>query len=48
MAVEGLLRRIDQPTDEEIRRGCSGNLCRCGAYQNIFAAADQAARLKKS
>jgi xanthine dehydrogenase YagT iron-sulfur-binding subunit len=48
MAVEGLLRRIDQPTDEEIRRGCSGNLCRCGAYQNIFAAAGKAARLKKS
>lgn len=47
MAVEGLLRQNDAPTDDEIRRGCSGNLCRCGAYKNIFAAADKAARLKK-
>ncbi len=48
MAVEGLLRQNDAPTDDEIRRGCSGNLCRCGAYKNIFAAADKAAQLKKS
>jgi xanthine dehydrogenase YagT iron-sulfur-binding subunit len=47
MAVEGLLRQNDAPTADEIRRGCSGNLCRCGAYKNIFAAADKAARLKK-
>jgi xanthine dehydrogenase YagT iron-sulfur-binding subunit len=47
MAVEGLLRQNDAPTDDEIRRGCSGNLCRCGAYKNIFAAADKAAQLKK-
>lgn len=47
MAVEGLLRQNDAPTGDEIRRGCSGNLCRCGAYKNIFAAADKAARLKK-
>ena len=48
MAVEGLLRRIEKPSSDEIRRGCSGNLCRCGAYQNIFAAADEAARLKNT
>lgn len=48
MAVEGLLRKTASPSPDEIRRGCSGNLCRCGAYQNIFAAADEAARLKKS
>ncbi len=48
MAVEGLLRKVESPSADEIRSGCSGNLCRCGAYQNIFAAADQAARLKKS
>ena len=48
MAVEGLLRKIESPSSDEIRRGCSGNLCRCGAYQNIFVAADKAARLKKS
>lgn len=48
MAVEGLLRKIESPSSDEIRRGCSGNLCRCGAYQNIFVAADKAARLKKA
>ncbi len=48
MAVEGLLRKIEHPTADEIRMGCSGNLCRCGAYQNIFTAADKAAQLKKS
>lgn len=48
MAVEGLLRKTRSPSADEIRRGCSGNLCRCGAYQNIFSAAEQAAGLKKS
>jgi xanthine dehydrogenase YagT iron-sulfur-binding subunit len=48
MAVEGLLRQNEKPTADEIRHGCSGNLCRCGAYKNIFAAADKAAQLKKS
>jgi xanthine dehydrogenase YagT iron-sulfur-binding subunit len=43
MAVEGLLRKVKTPSPEEIRKGCSGNLCRCGAYRNIFAAADKAA-----
>lgn len=46
MAVEGLLRKNISPSPEEIRIGCSGNLCRCGAYPNIFTAADKAARLK--
>lgn len=46
MAVEGLLRRTPEPDQEEIRKGCSGNLCRCGAYQNIFAAAARAAQKK--
>jgi len=48
MAVEGLLRKVESPSPEVIRKGCSGNLCRCGAYQNIFAAAEKAARLKKN
>lgn len=47
IAVEGLLRKTADPSDDEIRKGCSGNLCRCGAYQNIFAAAEQAAKAKK-
>jgi len=47
MAVEGLLRTIPEPSIEEIRRGVSGNICRCGAYAHIFKAADRAAELKK-
>jgi len=48
MAVEGLLRKTAEPSEDEIRRGCSGNLCRCGAYQNIFSAAEQAGKAKKA
>ncbi|HSR51240.1 MAG TPA: (2Fe-2S)-binding protein [Acidobacteriota bacterium] len=47
MAVEGLLRANADPSVEEVRIGVSGNLCRCGAYANIFKAAQEAARLKK-
>jgi xanthine dehydrogenase YagT iron-sulfur-binding subunit len=47
MAVEGLLRANPNPSAEEIRQGMSGNLCRCGAYPNIFKAVRRAAELKK-
>jgi xanthine dehydrogenase YagT iron-sulfur-binding subunit len=47
MAVEGLLRANPNPSIEEIRRGMSGNLCRCGAYPNIFKAVRRAADLKR-
>jgi xanthine dehydrogenase YagT iron-sulfur-binding subunit len=47
VAVEGLLRAVPEPTTDQIRQGVSGNLCRCGAYVNIFAAARQASALKK-
>ena len=47
MAAEGLLRSNHDPSDEEIREGMSGNLCRCGAYQHIFKAVRRAAELKK-
>ena len=46
MAVEGLLRQSPNPTFEQIRRGMSGNLCRCGPYKNIFNAAAKAAQLR--
>lgn len=44
MAAEGLLRNNAQPTELEIARAMSGNLCRCGAYTHIFAAVQSAAR----
>ncbi len=46
VAVEALLRKTPNPSPDEIRTGCSGNLCRCGTYPNIFAAAGRAAELK--
>lgn len=47
VAVEGLLRANPAPSLAEIRRGVSGNLCRCGAYPNIFKSARRAAELKR-
>jgi xanthine dehydrogenase YagT iron-sulfur-binding subunit len=47
MAVEGLLRKKPDPSLDEIRTGVSGNLCRCGAYVNIFKAAKKAGQLKR-
>jgi len=48
MAVEGLLRANPKPTHEEVRKGVSGNLCRCGTYANIFRAVDRAVELRAS
>ncbi|MCF8082739.1 MAG: (2Fe-2S)-binding protein [Deltaproteobacteria bacterium] len=47
MASEGLLRANPLPSSEEIRRGVSGNLCRCGAYTHIFEAVEAAAEMKQ-
>jgi xanthine dehydrogenase YagT iron-sulfur-binding subunit len=47
MAVEGLLRSNPDPGMQEVRIGVSGNLCRCGAYVNIFRAAQAAAEKRK-
>ncbi len=47
MAVEGLLRANANPTLDEVRVGVSGNLCRCGAYPNIFKAAQRAAEVRR-
>ncbi len=47
MAVEGLLRQNPKPTDEEIREGVSGTICRCGSYAHIFNAARRAAELRQ-
>src|SRR3954463_12503786 len=38
MASYQLLRRIPNPTDEQIRHGLEGNLCRCTGYQHIVKA----------
>jgi carbon-monoxide dehydrogenase small subunit len=38
-----LLQENPSPTEEEIRFGISGNLCRCTGYQNIVKAIQYAA-----
>ena len=43
LSVTAFLRDNPNPTDEQIRDGLSGNLCRCTGYQGILAAVRQAA-----
>ena len=45
VSVTALLRDNPRPTDEQIREGLSGNLCRCTGYQGIIAAVRAAAPL---
>ncbi len=44
MAVRQLLSDNPDPTEDDIRHGLGGNICRCTGYQNIVAAALAAAR----
>ncbi len=47
-----LLQEIPRPTEEEVRFGMAGNLCRCTGYQNIvkaiLAASDRMAAMKEA
>jgi carbon-monoxide dehydrogenase small subunit len=43
MAAQGLLARNRTPTEAEIKRAISGNLCRCTGYVNIVRAIQAAA-----
>lgn len=43
MTTKSLLERNDELTDETIREGLEGNLCRCTGYQNIVDAVKLAA-----
>jgi carbon-monoxide dehydrogenase small subunit len=43
MAAADLLARNPDPSEEEIRHGLEGNLCRCTGYQNIVKAVKDAA-----
>jgi carbon-monoxide dehydrogenase small subunit len=38
MAAMSLLRENPSPTEQEVREGLEGNLCRCTGYHNIVAA----------
>jgi carbon-monoxide dehydrogenase small subunit len=43
MATVSLLRENPNPSEEEIRHGLEGNLCRCTGYHNIVKAVQAAA-----
>jgi aerobic-type carbon monoxide dehydrogenase small subunit (CoxS/CutS family) len=43
MASIALLEKYPQPSDEQIREGLSGNLCRCTGYVKMIAAVHKAA-----
>ena len=44
MTAADLLRDNPNPSEDEIREGLEGNLCRCTGYQHIVDAVQQAAR----
>jgi carbon-monoxide dehydrogenase small subunit len=48
VAAAQLLERNPDPTEEEIRHGLEGNLCRCTGYQHIVQAVQCAAKKMQS
>ena len=46
MAAAGLLAENPSPTEDEVRHGLEGNLCRCTGYHNIVKAVLNAAKVK--
>jgi carbon-monoxide dehydrogenase small subunit len=44
MATVGLLKENPHPTEQQVREGLEGNLCRCTGYHNIVRAVLAAAR----
>jgi carbon-monoxide dehydrogenase small subunit len=47
MAAADLLRDNPNPTEQEVREGLEGNLCRCTGYQNIVGAVMRAASVSQ-
>ena len=43
MSATALLRENGNPSEEEIRKGIQGNICRCTGYVNIVEAIKAAA-----
>ncbi len=46
MSATALLAQIPNPSVEEIKHACSGNLCRCGTHPHILAAVQEAAGIQ--
>ena len=47
VSAECLLAHNPDPTEEEIRRGLSGNLCRCTGYQQMVDAITEVAQARR-
>jgi isoquinoline 1-oxidoreductase alpha subunit len=47
MSAAALLKQNASPTDEDINRAMSGNICRCGTYPRIRQAIHRAAEMAK-
>jgi isoquinoline 1-oxidoreductase subunit alpha len=47
MAATALLKQNPKPTDADIDKAMSGNICRCGTYPRIRAAIKQVAGIKE-
>jgi len=47
LATVSLLEEIPQPTEEQVRIGLEGNLCRCTGYHNIVQAVLAAAEARR-
>jgi len=48
VAARDLLARNPDPTDDDIREGLNGNLCRCTGYTKIIAAVRRAAEQERA
>lgn len=48
VSAVALLDRNPDPTDDEIRRGLDGNICRCTGYEHIVAAVRSAAKAMRA
>ncbi len=47
LSAKALLDSNPAPTEDEIRKAMSGNLCRCTGYEKIVRAVDKAARTRE-
>ena len=48
ITIDELLQKNPSPSEDEVREGLTGNICRCTGYQNIVKATMAAAEAKRS